>query len=170
MDPLLILLRVVHIGLGVFWAGAVFFTAFFLAPALADAGPDGAKVAAGLMRRRLFETLPIVAILTILSGLWLYWRASVGFQPAYMRSSVGMTYGIGAASAIIALALGFAIVRPAMAKAMQLTQSAASAAPAERDAQLAAAQAARVRGAKATQVVTILIGIAVVAMAIGRYM
>jgi uncharacterized membrane protein len=169
MDPLLILLRVVHIGLGVFWAGAVFFTAFFLAPALRDAGPDGAKVAAGLMKRRLFDVLPIVAIVSILSGLWLFWRASAG-QPAYMRSSVGMTYGIGAAAAIIALALGFAIVRPAMAKAMQLTQSAASAAPAERDAQLAAAQAARVRGAKATQVVTILIGIAVIAMAIGRYM
>jgi uncharacterized membrane protein len=170
MDLLLILLRVVHIGLGVFWAGSVFFTAFFLAPALRDAGPDGAKVAAGLMRRRLFETLPIVAILTILSGLWLYWRASVGFQPAYMRSSVGMTYGIGAATAIIALALGFAIVRPAMDQAMKLTQSAASAPPAERDAQLAAAQAARIRGAKATQIVTALMGIAVVAMAIGRYM
>jgi hypothetical protein len=81
-----------------------------------------------------------------------------------------MTYGIGAAAAIIALALGFAIVRPAMAKSMQLTQNAASAAPAERDAQLAAAQAARIRGANATQIVTILMGIAVAAMAIGRYM
>jgi uncharacterized membrane protein len=169
MDPLLILLRLVHIGLGVFWAGSVFFTAFFLAPALRDAGPDGAKVAAGLMKRRLFDVLPIVAIITILSGLWLFWRASAG-QPAYMGSSVGMTYGIGAAAAIIALALGFAIVRPAMAKSMQLTQNAASAAPAERDAQLAAAQAARIRGANATQIVTILMGIAVAAMAIGRYM
>ncbi len=168
MDPLTIFLRLLHIGLGVFWAGSVFFTAFFLAPALRDAGPDGAKVAEGLMRRRLLEVLPITAILTILSGLWLYWRASAG-QPAYMGSAVGMTYGIGAAAAIIALALGLAIVRPAMLKAAALSQSAASASPAEREAQLAAAQVARVRGAQATQIVTILMGIAVVTMAIGRY-
>jgi hypothetical protein len=169
MDLTLVVVRLVHIGLGVFWAGAVFFTAFFLAPALRDAGPDGAKVAAGLQRRRLFDVLPIVAGLTILSGFWLYWRASVGFQPAYMRSAVGMTYGVGAVAALAALALGLAIVRPAMLKAARLTQSAASASPAEREAQLAAAQQARVRGAKATQIVTLLVFIAVAAMAIGRY-
>ncbi len=169
MDLLLIVVRLIHIGLGVFWAGSVFFTAFFLAPALRDAGPDGAKVAAGLMRRRLFDVLPAVAGLTILSGLWLYWRASVGFQPAYMRSPAGMTYGIGAAAAIVALGLGLTIVRPAMMSAARLTQSAMSAPAGERETQLAAAQQARVRGANYTQFVTVLVFIAVVAMAIGRY-
>ncbi|MGQ0642878.1 MAG: hypothetical protein ACT4P6_19200 [Gemmatimonadaceae bacterium] len=170
MDPVLVVVRLLHVGLGVFWAGSVFFTAFFLAPALRDAGPDGAKVAAGLMRRRMFDVIPIVASLTIISGLWLYWEASLGFHPEYMGSSVGITYGIGALAAIFALALGLVFVRPAMLEAARLTQSAASAAGAARDAQLAAAQQARVRGALFTQVVTLLVGIAVATMAVGRYM
>ena len=169
MDITLVSVRLLHVALGVFWAGSVFFTAFFLAPALRDAGPDGAKVAAGLMRRRLFDVLPIVASLTILSGLWLYWKASLGFRPEYMGSSVGITYGIGAVAAILALALGLIFVRPAMLNAARLTQSAASAAPAERELQLAAAQRARERAASVTQLVTVLVLIAVIAMAIGRY-
>jgi hypothetical protein len=169
MDVTLILVRLVHIGLGVFWAGSVFFTTLFLAPALRDAGPDGAKVAAGLMRRRLFDVLPIVAGLTIISGLWLYWRASFGFQPAYMGSPVGITFGIGAVAAIVALVIGLVFVRPGMLKAAQLTQSAASAGAGEREAQLAAAQQARVRATSAQQIVTLLLLVAVATMAVGRY-
>jgi hypothetical protein len=170
MDPLLLILRLVHIGLGVFWAGTALFTAFYLAPSLRDAGPDGAKVMAGLMRRRLFDVMPVVAVLTVLSGLWLYWKASLGFQPEYMGSSVGMMFGTGGAAAILALALGLIFVRPNMNKAASLRQSAATAAPAEREAQMAAAQAAQARGTMFTQIVTVLVIIAVAAMAIARYL
>jgi hypothetical protein len=169
MDTLLVLMRLVHILLGVFWVGSVIFNVVFLVPAFVDAGPEGAKVSAGLMRRRFFDVLPVVAGLTVLSGIWLYWRASLGFQPAYMRSSVGMTYGIGALAAIVALGLGVAILRPAMLKAAALTQQAASAAPAERDAQLAKAQALRLRGIQVNKIVAALLVVAVVAMAVGRY-
>ncbi len=169
MDALLVTTRLLHVLLGTFWAGTLIFNALFLVPAIRDAGPDGAKVVAGLMRRRFLDVMPLVAVLTILSGLWLYWHVSGGFQPAYMGSSIGMTYGAGALASIAAFLIGVGVMRPAMLRAAALTQAAAQAAPAEREAQLAAAQALRLRGVTAGRVVAALLVLAVAAMAVGRY-
>jgi uncharacterized membrane protein len=170
MDPLLLLVRLLHVGLGVFWAGTLMFSALFLLPAIRDAGPDGAKVAAGLMRRRFLDWLPAVAGLTVLSGFWLYWRASAGFSSGYMRSATGMAYGLGGVAAVLALGLGLAIVRPSMLRAATLSQGAALASGQERDAQLATAQALRARAAAAGRIVAGLLALAAATMAVGRYL
>src|SRR5438876_10904942 len=86
LEPGLLTLRLLHILSGVFWVGTLIFNAIFLLPAIRDAGPEGAKVAAALMRRRFLVVIPAVAVSSILSGFWLYWRDSAGFQPAFMRS------------------------------------------------------------------------------------
>lgn len=169
MDVLLLIARLLHVVLGVFWVGTLIFTALFLIPAVRDAGPDGAKVVAGLMRRRFLDIVPAAAGLTILSGLWLYWRASVGFDPAYMRSSRGITYGLGAIAAMTAFGFGIRVMRPSMLKAAALSQSASALPPAEREAQLAKAQSLRMRAARTGQIVAWLLGFAAAAMAIGRY-
>lgn len=166
----MLLMRLLHIGLGVFWAGTVVFTAIFLFPSIAEAGPDGAKVGAALMRRRFMQVMPPIAGLTILSGLYLYWRDSGGFQPSFMRSGMGVTLGIGAAAAIAAFVVGVAVMRPAMTRAGALAQNAAQAAPADRQPQLAEAQTLRQRGTRAGQVVAVLVSVTVVAMALARYM
>ncbi len=168
MDLLLLSMRVVHVGLGVFWVGALLLNTFFVGPAMAEAGPEGAKVGMGLMRRRLTDVLPAVAILTVLSGYWLYWRASLGFQPEYMGSGPGMAYGIGAVTATIALIIGLAVIRPSMLGAMSLSQKAAAAAG-EREQLLTQAQRLRVRAAQASLIVAWLLIITTVTMAIGRY-
>lgn len=169
MNLLLLVMRLLHIGLGAFWVGTMIFVTAFLFPAVRDAGPDGAKVVAGLARRGFLVVMPVVAGLTILSGLWLYWRVSGGFQPAFMHSRMGITVGFGAAAAIAAYVIGVAVVRPAMTQATALGESAARASAAERDAQLAAAQGLRVRAAAAGQVVAVLLVLAVAAMALARY-
>ena len=38
MDPLLILLRLLHVGLGALWVGMAVFTTVFMTPAIQDAG------------------------------------------------------------------------------------------------------------------------------------
>lgn len=157
---MLLLMRVLHIVFGVFWAGTMIFNAVFLFPAMRDAGPDGAKVAAGLMRRRFLDVVPIAALLTIGSGLWLYWLDSGGFQPAFMRSTMGMTLGLGTVAALVAFTLGIAIVRPAMLRAAALSQD---------PAQLAAAQALRMRAGRFGGVIAALLAVAVAAMAMARY-
>ncbi len=166
---LLLIMRFLHVVTAVFWAGAMMFVAIFLFPAIRDAGPEGAKVGAALAKRGFMTIMPIVALVTILSGLWLYWHLSVGFQPEFMRSAPGMAFGIGATCAIIAFLIGVLVVRPAMIRAMALAQSAAQASPAERDAQLATAQALRMRSAKAGQWVALLLGLAAAAMGVARY-
>ena len=169
MDLLLLLARLLHIGLGVFWAGTMIFNALYLVPAIRDAGPEGAKVGANLLRSGFLNVMPVVASLTILSGLWLYWKASAGFDRTYMGSGAGMAYGIGAVTAIIALGFGVHVVRASMLKAFALGQAAASMQSPEKETQLAAAQALRTRAAKAGRVVAALLTITVIAMAIGRY-
>jgi len=169
MHALLLTTRLFHVLFGAFWAGTLIFNALFLVPAIRDAGPDGAKVIAGLMRRRFLDVMPVVALLTILSGLWLYWHVSGGFQAAYMGSSIGMTYGAGGLASVVAFGIGAFVMRPAMLRAAALTQAAAQAAPAEREAQPAAAQALRMRGVVTGRVVAALLALAVAAMAVARY-
>ena len=77
---MLLLVRLIHIVIGVFWAGTIIFNAWLLAPTLRDLGPEGGKVMGGLAKRGMLTILPVSGILTILSGIWLYWHASVGFS------------------------------------------------------------------------------------------
>jgi hypothetical protein len=170
MDPILLLMRALHIGLGAFWVGAIILNAVFLGPAIRDAGPDGAKVGAALMRRRMFDVMPLVAIVSMLAGIWLYWRVSGGFQTEYMRSATGMMLGFGAAASIVGFAIGAMVMRPAMMKAAALTQAAATADPSARDANLAQAQALRMRAATTGNIVAALLIIALIAMSIARYL
>jgi hypothetical protein len=170
MDLLLIVMRLLHVGLGVFWAGVMIFNSIFLGPSVRDAGPDGAKVMAGMMRRRFMDVMPVVAILNILSGLWLYWKMSGGFEPAYMRSATGMAFGTGGVLAIIAFIIGVTVVRPSMLKAMALGPRIAQAQPQEKDAMMAEAQSLRVKAMGAGKVVSLLLGLAVAAMAVARYL
>ena len=166
---MLLIARLLHIVLGAFWVGALIFNAAFLFPAMRDAGPDAAKVGAGLMRRRLFDVLPLVALLTLLSGVWLLWWVSGGFQPEYMRSRPAMVYSLGALAGIVAFALGIGIMRPAMLRAAALSQAAASLSGGERDAQLGKAQALRMRAGVTGRFVAALLTVSIGLMAIGRY-
>jgi len=170
MDLLLLTARLIHIVLGVFWAGTLIFSAVFLLPSIRDAGPDGAKVAAGLMRRRFLDVIPAAAALTVLSGFWLYWRVSGGFSSAYMKSSAGMAYGTGGLAAVLALGVGLAIVRPSMLRAAKQSQAAATASPPEKETHLATAQALRTRAAAAGRIVAGLLALTAATMALGRYL
>ena len=155
---LLLLMRLLHILSGIFWVGTMMFNAAFLLPAFKDAGPDGAKVAAGLAKRRFMVVLPIVALVTILSGLWLFWRVSGGFETTFMQSHMAKALSFGAACAIVAFIIGVVVVRPAMMQSMALAQS---------DPQRA--QVLRVRADVVGRVVTGLIALAAAAMAVARY-
>lgn len=169
MDLLLLAMRPLHVVLGTFWVGTLVFNALFLQPAIRDAGPDGAKVAAALMRRRFLDVMPLVAIVTILSGLWLYWHVSGGFQPEFMGSRTGMALGVGAAAAFVAFALGVVVMRPAMLHAAELSKAAAQAAGPDGDARLATAQRLRAKAAAVGRWVAALLTLSVAAMALARY-
>jgi uncharacterized membrane protein len=155
---LLLLMRLLHILSGIFWVGTMMFTTGFLLPAFKDVGPDGAKVGAALARRRFMVVMPIAALVTILSGIWLFWRTSGGFQETFMRSHMAKALSFGAACAILAFIIGIVVVRPAMMQATALAQSNPQ-----------RAQVLRVRVDVVGRVVTALLGLAAAAMAVARY-
>ncbi len=170
MDPWVIIARLLHIVLGIFWGGVGLFNVFYLAPAIRDAGPEGGKVMGALLGRGFLKVMPIAAVFTILSGLWLYWRVSGGFEAEYMGSAPGMAYGLGGGAAILAFVFGMSFVRPNMAKAVQLSQAAAKAAVGEKEEMLAQAQTARKVAGIANNVVTLLLIVTILTMAVGRYL
>lgn len=171
MDVLMIALRLLHVVLGVFWAGTLFFVAWFLIPSVGEAGPDGAKMMQALQRRGMLNIVPVAALLTILSGLVLYWRVSGGFQPAWAGSALGMSLGIGAVAAIVAFIIGVFVMRAATLRAGALTQTVPQLTDASaRDARMAEIQGLRMRAATAARWVASLLLIAVVTMAVARYL
>ena len=113
MSPLPTVLRLIHIFSGVYWAGSIFFFVTFLEPSIRSLGPDGGKVMIRLFERGYLKLMPVVAIVTILSGLWLLWILSSGFSSDYMGSAMGIALSTGAVFAIVALITGLTVMRPA---------------------------------------------------------
>lgn len=170
MDPLLLLLRLLHVGLGALWVGMAVFTTVFMTPAIQDAGPDGGKVMAALQRRGIMTVLPALAIGTLVSGMWLYWRDSGGLRPEFVTSGVGLAFGLGGLASLVAYGIGIGVLRPSMMRAAALVQGMGGLSEPERQARVAEAQALRARGAAAGQAVAGLLLFALAAMAVARYL
>lgn len=171
MHVYLILLRILHVGFGVFWAGTMFFAVGMLLPSVGDMGPDGGKMIKALADRHFLEIVPGAALLTILSGLLLFWRDSAGLQPVWMRSGTGIALSTGALAALIAFVLGIAVMRPAIRRNLALAAAEAQA-PSEdpaRPERMATMQRLRQRAGVAGRWVAFLLGITVVCMAVARY-
>jgi uncharacterized membrane protein len=170
MQMEVIVLRLIHILGGVFWVGGLLFQSIFLMPALANVGPAAGAVMAGLMQRKLPVVMPVLAILTLLSGLRLLMIASANFQGAYFSSPVGRTFSIAGGLAIVAFILGMATVRPAMMKAAALGQQMAGAPDDATRSRLAAEMAAtRQKGIVGNLIVMVLLLLAASGMAVARY-
>ena len=171
MDLLIVTLRLVHIVAAATWVGMVVFTSFLLGPAVQDTGPDGGKVMVALQRRGLMTVIPVLALTTILTGIWLYWRASLGFERAYMMTAMGHTFALGGVLAIVAFVLGMSVMRPSMLRAMRLAQEmAALTTEQERAVRMEEIARLRSRGAAAGRIVAVLLLVATAAMAVARYL
>jgi len=171
VDPLVIVLRFVHVVFGAIWVGMVVFATFFMMPAVQEAGPDGAKVMAAVQRRGLMTVMPLLALGALLSGIWLYIRAGTGMPAEFGRSPVGMAYGLGGLAGILAWVFGVAVLRPSMMKAMALGQSLGpSSSVEERQRVMGEAQRLRLRAAAASRATAYLLLFAVTAMAVARYL
>lgn len=170
MSALVILLRLIHITGGVMWVGFGVFMALVLGPAMERMGPDGAKVLPAIGPSLHTKVMPLIAILTILSGAWLYWIVSGGFSPVYMRSRMGMALGTGGVAAITTFILGLVVIRPAMTKSMMLMQGMGSAPADQKSAIAAEAKVARDRAILFGKIGTTLLVVATVFMAVARYL
>ena len=165
----LIVLRLVHILGAIIWVGAAIYSFIFLLPAIAQSGPAGGQVMMNLQKRKLFTALPIIAILTILSGIRLMQIVSTGFSASYFATGMGRTYAISGLLAIIGFLIGVVISRPGALRLQKLQASAASD-PTSKEMVQAEIRALQSRVAMSGTVATALIVAAAMGMAVARYM
>jgi uncharacterized membrane protein len=164
-----LVLRAAHVLIAVFWVGAAFFTTFFLMPALAEAGPAAGPVMSALLRRKIHAFMASIGGVTVLTGIYLYYRFTGGFDPALSGTRAAMVFGTGGLAGIVALILGGAVVGKNAKKMGELAARMATAPEAERAAIASQVAAARQRAETASRIVIVLQIIAVVLMAIGHY-
>jgi hypothetical protein len=144
------------------WAGATFMLASVIVPIALGHGGEGAGRWMGLAARRAGLSSMVAALLTVLSGIYLF--AALHAQDA---SAGGFVLKAGAAAALLSIVVGFAVARPAGMQLGRLQQALADAPPpADTLQRIAALRRRQLIGVRAAAG---LLGLAVIAMAVFRY-
>ena len=124
---LIIIMRLVHVFAGVAWAGGAFLLAGFVTPAVQRSGPTGGQV----MRQmsdpgKLSPYFTVAALLTTLSGLYLFDVRSGHFNMAWISTPTGIALSIGALAGILAFLHGAFATGPLTKKMASLGQELAT--------------------------------------------
>jgi len=169
-QTLIITFRLFHILSGLFWVGSVILLARFLFPALRATGPAGGAVMRHLTGPgKLPVAMNAAAGLTILSGIGLMWAMQNLSNGTWIHSPTGMTFALGGLLGLTAAIVGGAVSRPTAKKLGELgAQIAATQGPPSAE-QAALMQRLQQRMGTATNVLSVILGLAVVCMAIARY-
>jgi uncharacterized membrane protein len=169
MSIVLVILRLIHIVGGVFWAGGTFVMVGFLTPTVNAAGPEGPRFMQRLMgEKRLSAALAVAALLTSLSGILLYLHYSGNFNPQWLSTKAGMALTIGGVAGLLAYGHGAAVIGRANMRMMAIGKAMAAAGgpPTPEQAQeLQMLQGKAQRGAVLT---AILLSIALIGMSIAQ--
>jgi uncharacterized membrane protein len=159
------LLRVIHIGAGLFWVGGVIIIGAFIFPAARAAGATGQQVLMDIMlKRKLATYLPIAAALTTLAGLTLFWRNESLSGGTWSRSPMGTGMSVGAAAAILAAIIGMGVASPAARKMARANIPGAEPLSPEKRGSL------QRRAELGSQAAMALLIVSTVAMAVARYL
>lgn len=168
MDVLI--LRLIHIGVGAFWVGAVFTNVLFLQPTATAIGPQAGPFQYHLARHRRFSTAILISgATTVLAGVVLLWLTTDGLDPARLIASTRIGFTVGGVAAILTFAFGSLYIYPRTQRIVRIMSEAKrDARPPTPDEQ---AQLGRLGGELLTAgwVTVVGLGIAVGAMATARY-
>lgn len=166
---LFLTVRAVHVLLAAAWLGTTAFLYLFLVPALDEAGTAGPALAT-MGRRGIHKLIASVGGIAVLTGLWLYWRFTGGFNPAASATMGARVFGTGGLAGILALILSGSMVGRATRKLTDLASRANAATDAsQRAALMNELTAAKRRMSTWGKVVLVLQVVALVCMAIGHY-
>jgi uncharacterized membrane protein len=169
MNYLMISMRIIHIFAAVFWAGTSFFMISFVTPSVIATGAEGQKFMQQLAFRTRFATaMMAVALLTVLSGLVMYWEI-FEFRTNALSTGYGLMLTLGAIAGFIALLTGYFMQNRYTGKMKALSAAiGASGGPPtpEQQAEMGALAGTVTRG---SQITTVLLALALLGMSIARY-
>jgi uncharacterized membrane protein len=166
----ILILRLVHIGAGVFWVGSVFTFFLFVQPAAVAVGPEATRFTYQLLHHR---RLPVVILgagaTTVVAGSLLLFVTSSGLDPDILFDASRLGFTVGGVSAILTFAIGALYVFP-RARLVERTigRLVAEARPPTPEEQQTLARTAR-ESTRAGWLVIVGLVVAVVAMATARY-
>jgi uncharacterized membrane protein len=171
VDPVVLLLRLLHIGAAIFWVGSAYSFFLFVQPAVRSLGPDAEGAFMGNFTRvqRFPKVILVAGLVTVLAGLTLYLRDAGGMQ-LWLGSRVGVGFTIGAIAGIISFALGPLAILPTISKLDAIGSSLAAAHRPPTAEEGSTIQALQARLHRVGQVDLVFLGIAVVFMATARYL
>jgi len=169
MNSIFVTIRALHIVLAAIWFGAAFFMALFLGPAIKEAGPQGGAVMGAIIKRGFDRVMAIVGGVTVLSGLWLFWRLTQGFDSSLMSTRIGMFFTAGGLVGIASEAVGGAIVGRTSKELFQLGNDMSKMSEAERAAAGQKVAALRARIEMGSRLLLALLFTAMILMSVGRY-
>ena len=107
------ILRLIHIGAAVFWAGGVYTFFLFVQPTGMALGPGGQPFMYYLIHhRRISVALLAAAITTVLAGIGLLWLTTSGLRTDLLFDSDRLGFTIGGIFGIATLAVGGGYVFP----------------------------------------------------------
>ena len=160
------LLRIIHIGAGVFWVGGTLMMTFFIGPTMGAISDAGQKFAAHLMNNLKFSArMSAAAGSSVLAGFILFWIDSQGFTSPWMSSPTGRGFGIGAVFALIGMVFGILIGRTTKGMAQLGAQIQGKPSPE----QLSQLQALQKQQGTYSMIATVSLILAVIFMSIARY-
>jgi uncharacterized membrane protein len=111
MDPLFYVARIMHIVGAISWAGGVLYSTHFLEPALRECGTEGIRVEQAIRRRHAADATLLTALLTLLSGFWLYLRSLGGADAPPGVSGPQVWFGVGGLLALAAFLIELVVTR-----------------------------------------------------------
>jgi hypothetical protein len=171
MNSLMFLvLRAAHVLFAAVWIGSTFYIALLLTLAVEDAGPAGGQIMMRLDRRGLHRYMALVSMTTILSGVYLLWRFTGGFDPGVVATHAGLAFGAGGAAGVLAGIVGGAVVGRSAGQVMTIvTEAVPMVDSPAKGALMHRAASLRQRIKSATRVVIALQSTALILMSVGHY-
>jgi hypothetical protein len=165
-----LVLRAAHVLLAALWLGSTAFMVFFVMPALKETGPKGEPMMGAFARKGLNAFMAALGGIVVLTGFYLYWRLTGGFDPELSATRGAMVFGTGGIAGLISVILGGAVVGRKMkrmtdlgGKAMALPEGP------ERARLMGESNAARDGALAGAGIVLALQMVAVICMAVGHY-
>ncbi|CAN5202678.1 hypothetical protein BH18CHL2_BH18CHL2_09960 [soil metagenome] len=171
MDVATIVLRVLHIGGGIFWAGSAFFFFQFIEPTAVALGPAAGPFVHHMVAvRRLVAAVLGASAVTVAAGAILFWRVSNGLDPEWLASGMGRGLTFGAIAALIAFVLGLVTIAPNVNRLDRLGGQIAAAGRPPTPEEMARMHGLQTLLHRASSADVVLLSLAILGMAAARYL
>lgn len=168
MIILMLMLRLIHVVCGVYWAGATFLLASHVTPTVKALAPDGQKFMAHMAgKANLSGWLSLTAFLTFLSGLILY---ALNYHTKYPPTTgQGIMLLIGVILGSLAWGHGVTAQRKAIVRVQQLGREIAQSGGPPNPEQAAELGALSAKIERNGQILAVMLAITVVLMGTFQY-